>query len=160
MEIIEGEPKVDEGLLKLRSRREALEMKLKEKCEELKRVCVAEAELTGVLPLETPLEPGESPPKFRKRVGTMFPFTEEVIKNLMNQKVNKPKKHYLSPRRILCPWNKSDTLPNKVQTGSGHLSPNHNTWSHPQRSSPLKKSPRLHPYSSISVSSHSLNIRK
>lgn len=46
-----------------RARRRMLEIVLKEKERELRQLCLKEAELTGVLPLETPFEPGQSPPK-------------------------------------------------------------------------------------------------
>lgn len=59
-----------------------LELRINEKCFELKKLCIAEAELTGVIPMEIPLDPDESPPKIKKRIGTMFPYTEEVIHQL------------------------------------------------------------------------------
>lgn len=58
----------------LRQRREALQEKLAQKNNELKNLCVEEAEITGVLPPEIPLEPGESPPTFhRKDVTLIYP---------------------------------------------------------------------------------------
>jgi len=66
----------------LAARKEALELLIKEKNDELKRLCVQEAELTGSLPLETPLEPGELPPTFRRRMGTAFTIPENLIDNL------------------------------------------------------------------------------
>lgn len=58
----------------LRQRREALQEKLAQKNNELKNLCVEEAEITGVLPPEIPLEPGESPPTFhRKDVTFIYP---------------------------------------------------------------------------------------
>lgn len=71
----------------LKSRKEALETKVKEKNEELKALCIQEAELTGVLPPETPLEVGESPPVFRRRVGTAFTYPENLINNLKSKEV-------------------------------------------------------------------------
>ncbi|XP_075218336.1 stepping stone isoform X2 [Lycorma delicatula] len=69
----------------LQSRKEALESKLREKNEELKALCIQEAELTGVLPPETPIEPGESPPSFRRRVGTVFTYPENLINKLKSK---------------------------------------------------------------------------
>ncbi|XP_065352390.1 innate immunity activator protein isoform X4 [Cloeon dipterum] len=72
----------DERYAVLTARKEALEKKIREKNDELKRLCVQEAELTGQLPLETPLEPGETPPHFRRRVGTAFTIPEVLIDKL------------------------------------------------------------------------------
>ncbi|XP_022187271.1 probable serine/threonine-protein kinase tsuA isoform X1 [Nilaparvata lugens] len=69
----------------LQSRKEALESLLREKNEELKTLCIQEAELTGVLPPETPIEPGESPPAFRRRVGTAFTLPENLINKLKSK---------------------------------------------------------------------------
>lgn len=51
----------------LQSRKDALEAILRDKTLELKQLCLQEAELTGILPPETPIEPGESVPIFRRR---------------------------------------------------------------------------------------------
>ena len=48
-----------EMLAALKARREALELKLKEKNDLLKELCIKEGELTGELPPEIPLSPGE-----------------------------------------------------------------------------------------------------
>ena len=66
----------------LRQRREALQDKLAQKNNELKTLCIEEAELTGVLPPEIPLEPGESPPTFRRKVGTSFNYPQNLINKL------------------------------------------------------------------------------
>lgn len=78
---------LEASLCKLQNRKEVLEAKLLDKCNELKKLCFAEAELTGTFPIETPIESDESPPKIRRRIGTMFPFTDEVIKELSNSNV-------------------------------------------------------------------------
>lgn len=64
----------------LRQRREALQEKLAQKNNELKNICVEEAEITGVLPPEIPLEPGESPPTFHRKTGTTFIYPQNVNK--------------------------------------------------------------------------------
>lgn len=57
----------------LRQRREVLQEKLAQKNNELKNLCVEEAEITGVLPPEIPLEPGETPPTFQRRATFTYP---------------------------------------------------------------------------------------
>ncbi|XP_014243591.1 innate immunity activator protein [Cimex lectularius] len=69
----------------LQNKKEALEAKLRDKTSELRKLCIEEAELTGVLPVETPIEPGEGPPHFRRRIGTAFTYPENLI-NKLNQK--------------------------------------------------------------------------
>lgn len=66
----------------LRQRREALQDKLTQKNTELKTLCIEEAELTGVLPPEIPLEAGQSPPIFRKRAGSSFNYPQNLINKL------------------------------------------------------------------------------
>ena len=63
----------------LKARREALEAKLKEKKALLKEVCLKEGELTGELPPEIPLAPGEPLPTIRRRVGTEFQISESLM---------------------------------------------------------------------------------
>ncbi|XP_054000297.1 uncharacterized protein LOC128887872 [Hylaeus anthracinus] len=75
----------------LRQRREALQEKLSQKNNELKNLCVEEAELTGVLPPEIPLEAGESPPRFRRRVGTAFTYPQNLINKLKTNEVEESK---------------------------------------------------------------------
>ncbi|XP_066587044.1 uncharacterized protein sstn isoform X2 [Prorops nasuta] len=79
-------PLVDESLSTrlqwLRQRREALQEKLAQKNNELKTLCVEEAELTGILPPEIPLEPGESPPAFCRKVKTNYSYPQNIINKL------------------------------------------------------------------------------
>ncbi len=63
----------------LKARREALEAKLQEKQALLKDLCIKEGELTGELPPETPLAPGEPLPQIRRRVGTEFALSENHL---------------------------------------------------------------------------------
>ncbi|XP_055509459.1 FERM domain-containing protein 4A isoform X2 [Leucoraja erinacea] len=66
-------------LAALKSRQDALEETLKLRLDELKRLCLREAELTGKLPKEYPLDPGELPPVVRRRVGTAFKLDEQAL---------------------------------------------------------------------------------
>ena len=63
----------------LRMRKESLELKLKEKLEKLKELCLKEAEITGEMPPELPLNPGETVPQIRRRIGTAFTIPENLI---------------------------------------------------------------------------------
>ena len=68
-----------EMIAALKARREALEEKLREKKAVLKEICIKEGELTGELPPEIPLAPGEPLPVIRKRVGTEFQISEKLL---------------------------------------------------------------------------------
>ncbi|XP_014251852.1 FERM domain-containing protein 4A-like [Cimex lectularius] len=136
----------EEILLKLQSQKENLEVKIKEKCNELKKLCIAEAELTGVIPMEIPLDPDESPPKIRRRVGTMYPYNAEMLSLLTNHERGEER----NPKRKipLGSWNKNST--------DGHVnSPPHYTWS-PQNVSPKKKKPTTRSFTYV----HKLKIIK
>uniref|UniRef100_A0A8C1ITH6 FERM domain containing 4Ba n=1 Tax=Cyprinus carpio TaxID=7962 RepID=A0A8C1ITH6_CYPCA len=61
-----------EKIAELKNKQEHIKEILALKEEELKKICLREAELTGVLPKEYPLAPGEKPPTVRRRVGTAF----------------------------------------------------------------------------------------
>ncbi|XP_050711129.1 uncharacterized protein LOC126995539 isoform X1 [Eriocheir sinensis] len=69
----------------LKQRRDALQEKIKEKEEELRLLCVREGELTGELPPEYPVTPGQPPPTVRKRVGTSFALSENLISKIIKQ---------------------------------------------------------------------------
>uniref|UniRef100_A0A671YB56 FERM domain containing 4A n=1 Tax=Sparus aurata TaxID=8175 RepID=A0A671YB56_SPAAU len=66
-------------LAALRARQDALEETLRQRLEELKSICIREAELTGKLPKEYPLDPGEEPPTVRRKIGTAFKLDEQKI---------------------------------------------------------------------------------
>jgi hypothetical protein len=63
----------------MKARREALEEKLREKRALLKEICIKEGELTGELPPEIPLGPGEPLPIIRRRIGTEFQISERLL---------------------------------------------------------------------------------
>ncbi|NWH85968.1 INAVA protein, partial [Aegithalos caudatus] len=62
-----------------RRQQQALEARLDGCIQELRRLCLREAELTGTLPHEYPLKAGEKPPKVRRRIGAAFKLDEIVI---------------------------------------------------------------------------------
>ncbi|KAM6295191.1 innate immunity activator protein [Aegotheles albertisi] len=62
-----------------RRRQQALEARLDGCVQELRRLCLREAELTGVLPREYPLKASEEPPKVRRRIGASFKLDETLV---------------------------------------------------------------------------------
>ncbi|KAK4871640.1 hypothetical protein RN001_015764 [Aquatica leii] len=72
-------------LATLQERKQSIEEALAKRNQELRQICIQEAELTGIMPTEIPLEPGESPPIFRRRIGTAFQLPQNLINNLNNE---------------------------------------------------------------------------
>uniref|UniRef100_A0A673YNB9 FERM domain containing 4B n=1 Tax=Salmo trutta TaxID=8032 RepID=A0A673YNB9_SALTR len=88
-----GDSDVSEELKKekiadLKNKEKDLQDALTQKLEELKKICLREAELTGRLPKEYPLASGEKPPAVRRRMGTafklddLFPYDDPHLRNL------------------------------------------------------------------------------
>ncbi|XP_063766832.1 FERM domain-containing protein 4B isoform X2 [Eleginops maclovinus] len=78
-----------EKVAELKKKEKNIQHTLTQKLEELKKICMREAELTGRLPKEYPLATGEKPPPIRRRVGTeykldeLFPYDEDPhLRNL------------------------------------------------------------------------------
>ncbi len=71
----------------LKARKTAMDDKLKAKLDELKKLCLQEGELTGQLPVEFPLTPGEPAPIIRRRVGTSFTLPENLLNKAKSSKV-------------------------------------------------------------------------
>ncbi|ELW57899.1 hypothetical protein TREES_T100021600 [Tupaia chinensis] len=63
----------------MRKQQRALEARLEACLEELRRLCLREAELTGTLPAEYPLKPGEKAPKVRRRIGAAYKLDEWAL---------------------------------------------------------------------------------
>ncbi|KAM6454476.1 innate immunity activator protein isoform 1-T1 [Liasis olivaceus] len=63
----------------MRKQQKALEERLEACLQELRRLCLREAELTGTLSSEYPLKPGEKPPKVRRRIGAAFKLDDKAI---------------------------------------------------------------------------------
>ncbi|CAH7172242.1 Frmd4b [Phodopus roborovskii] len=68
-----------EKILELKKKEKLLQEKLLKKVEELKKICLREAELTGRMPKEYPLNIGERPPQVRRRVGTTFKLDDNLL---------------------------------------------------------------------------------
>jgi hypothetical protein len=79
-----GNPNITR-LATLQERKKTIEESLAKCNQELKQICLQEADLTGIIPQEMPLEPGESPPLIRRRVGTTYQLPENLIKNANNK---------------------------------------------------------------------------
>ncbi|MED6251453.1 hypothetical protein ATANTOWER_031000, partial [Ataeniobius toweri] len=67
-----SEEQKKEKIAELKKKEKDLQDALTQKLEELKKICMREAELTGKLPKEYPLATGEKPPQVRRRVGAAF----------------------------------------------------------------------------------------
>ncbi|KAF7250078.1 FERM domain-containing protein 4B [Varanus komodoensis] len=74
-----SEEQKKEKILELRKKEKLLQEKLLQKVEELKKICLREAELTGKMPKEYPLNTGEKPPQVRRRVGTTFKLDGNLL---------------------------------------------------------------------------------
>ncbi|XP_055016836.1 FERM domain-containing protein 4B [Boleophthalmus pectinirostris] len=84
-----NEEQKKEKLSELKKKEKNLQDALALKLEELKKMCLREAELTGKLPKDYPLAAGEKAPQVRRRVGTafklddLFPYDEDPhLRNL------------------------------------------------------------------------------
>ena len=88
----------------LQARRDALEAKLAERTAELRMLCMKEAELTGQLPAELPLEPGEPVPQIRRRMGTAFTLPETLINRLRGSQVSRRRAERRRLSGGCCDW--------------------------------------------------------
>ncbi|XP_018616281.2 FERM domain-containing protein 4B-like [Scleropages formosus] len=72
MQDSQASEELTENISALRTRVTEMEGILAQKLKELKEICLKEAALTGRLPKEYPLLPGESAPRVRQRVGAAY----------------------------------------------------------------------------------------
>ncbi|XP_077080447.1 coiled-coil domain-containing protein 120 [Siphateles boraxobius] len=70
-----------ERMVELQERRRSLQSLLNTRLAELKRVCLLEAEMTGEVPHEYPLESGEKVPHVRRRAGLSRSSSKQNTKN-------------------------------------------------------------------------------
>lgn len=69
----------------LQERKKQIEETLAKRNQELRELCIQEAEITGITPSEMPLEIGETPPTIRRIVGTTFQLPESLVQNSSNK---------------------------------------------------------------------------
>ncbi|MCI4390161.1 hypothetical protein PGIGA_G00119410 [Pangasianodon gigas] len=78
-----------ERISDLQEKKRSLQTLLSSRQKELRQVCLLEAELTGKLPCDFPLEVGEQPPVVQRRAGKALNATSEVEDNLGQQRQEK-----------------------------------------------------------------------
>ncbi|XP_022098106.1 FERM domain-containing protein 4A-like isoform X4 [Acanthaster planci] len=76
---IEGEVARKELVEALKARKVVLQDTLQEKLENLRQLCLKEAEITGELPIEYPRIPGEPLPRPKTRVTTAFTLSDKTV---------------------------------------------------------------------------------
>lgn len=71
-------------LIALQSRKQQLEERIAQKNQELRELCIKEAQITSIMPPEVPLEPSET--LNRKKIGTTFEIPQNLITKLSEEK--------------------------------------------------------------------------
>ncbi|XP_068454729.1 coiled-coil domain-containing protein 120 isoform X2 [Clinocottus analis] len=90
------ERKHKERMAELQERRRGLQALLSTRLAELRRICLQEAELTGAVPRDFPLEAGEKPPCVRRRGGTSRQRNRKSRSEDEDSQRSKPKKTLFS----------------------------------------------------------------
>nr|XP_020469402.1 uncharacterized protein LOC109967875 isoform X2 [Monopterus albus] len=85
-----------ERMAELQERRRSLQVLLGMRLAELRRICLQEAELTGTVPREFPLEVGEKPPCVRRRGGAFSHGNRKCRAEEEDSQRSKPKKTLFS----------------------------------------------------------------
>ncbi|TDH11060.1 hypothetical protein EPR50_G00081530 [Perca flavescens] len=85
-----------ERMAELLERRRGLQALLSARLAELRRICLQEAELTGAVPSDFPLEAGEKPPCVRRRAGTSRPVNRKCRAEEEDSQRSKQKKTLFS----------------------------------------------------------------
>uniref|UniRef100_A0A8C3A6M2 Coiled-coil domain containing 120a n=1 Tax=Cyclopterus lumpus TaxID=8103 RepID=A0A8C3A6M2_CYCLU len=91
-----GDVKHKERMAELQERRRGLQALLSTRLAELRRICLQEAELTGAVPTDFPLEAGEKPPCVRRRGGTARQGNRKSRSEDEDSQRSKPKKTLFS----------------------------------------------------------------
>ncbi|XP_071333628.1 coiled-coil domain-containing protein 120 [Trachinotus anak] len=85
-----------ERMAELQERRQSLQALLSTRLAELRRICLQEAELTGAVPSDFPLEAGENPPCVRRRGGVLPQGNRKWRAEEEDSQRSKPKKTLFS----------------------------------------------------------------
>ncbi|XP_019965509.2 coiled-coil domain-containing protein 120 isoform X1 [Paralichthys olivaceus] len=85
-----------ERMTELQDRRRSLQALLRTRLAELRRICLQEAELTGAVPSDFPLEAGEKPPCVRRRGGVSRQGNRKYRAEEEDSQRSKPKKTLFS----------------------------------------------------------------
>ncbi|XP_039184700.1 FERM domain-containing protein 4B isoform X1 [Crotalus tigris] len=96
-----SEEQKKEKILELRKKEKFLQEKLLQKVEELKKICLREAEITGKMPKEYPLNTGEKPPQVRRRVGTAFRLDDNMLPSEEDPKLQNLKSNFLIQQKLV-----------------------------------------------------------
>ncbi|KAM9342477.1 uncharacterized protein ccdc120a [Pholidichthys leucotaenia] len=91
-----SDKKQRERMAELQERRQSLQALLTARLAELRRICLQEAELTGTMPSDFPLEVGEKPPCIRRRSGTSRQGNRKCRIEEEDSQRSKPKKTLFS----------------------------------------------------------------
>ncbi|XP_014398039.1 PREDICTED: FERM domain-containing protein 4B [Myotis brandtii] len=90
-----------EKILELKKKEKLLQEKLLKKVEELKKICLREAELTGKMPKEYPLGIGEKPPQVRRRVGTAFKLDDNLLPSEEDPALQELESNFLIQQKLV-----------------------------------------------------------
>ncbi|XP_053576654.1 FERM domain-containing protein 4B [Bombina bombina] len=90
-----------EKILELKKKEKALQDILLKKIDELKKICLREAELIGKLPAEYPLNAGEKPPPVRRRMGTTFKLDDFILQNEEDPALQELERKFLIQQQLV-----------------------------------------------------------
>ncbi|XP_011356810.1 FERM domain-containing protein 4B [Pteropus vampyrus] len=105
-----------EKILELKKKEKLLQEKLLKKVEELKKICLREAELTGKMPKEYPLNVGEKPPQIRRRVGTTFKLDDNLLPSEEDPALQELESNFLIQQKLVEAAKKLASEPDLCKT--------------------------------------------
>lgn len=105
-----------EKILELKKKEKVLQEKLLKKVEELKKICLREAELTGKMPQEYPLSIGEKPPQVRRRMGTTFKLDDNLLRSEEDPALQELERNFLIQQKLVEAAKKLASEPDLCKT--------------------------------------------